>query len=167
MKQKDWILDRINTPHDLKPLDLSELQILADEIREEIIKTVSKNGGHLAPSLGAVELTIALHYVFDAPRDKIIWDVGHQAYAHKIVTGRKDRFHTLRTYGGISGFPKREESPYDTFNTGHSSTSISAGLGMSTAKALKGEKDKIIAVIGDGAMMAGMAFEALNQAGHT
>jgi 1-deoxy-D-xylulose-5-phosphate synthase len=114
-----------------------------------------------------VELTIALHYVFDAPKDKIIWDVGHQAYAHKLITGRRDRFHTLRTYGGISGFPKREESPYDTFNTGHSSTSISAGLGVTTAKALKGEKCKVIPVIGDGSMTAGLAFEGLNQAGHT
>ncbi len=160
------ILDRVNFPSDLKSLSLEELQILAQEIREEIIKTVSKTGGHLASSLGAVELTIALHYVFDAPKDKIIWDVGHQAYAHKIITGRKDKFHTLRTYGGISGFPKREESPYDTFGTGHSSTSISAGLGISTAKSLKMEKDKVIAVIGDGAMTAGMAFEGLNQAGH-
>jgi 1-deoxy-D-xylulose-5-phosphate synthase len=114
-----------------------------------------------------VELTIALHYVFDAPKDKIIWDVGHQAYAHKLITGRRDRFHTLRTYGGISGFPKREESPYDTFDTGHSSTSISAGLGITTAKALKGEKSRVIAVIGDGSMTAGLAFEGLNQAGHT
>jgi 1-deoxy-D-xylulose-5-phosphate synthase len=117
--------------------------------------------------LGVVELTIALHYVFDAPKDKIIWDVGHQCYAHKLITGRKDRFHTLRTYGGISGFPKRSESPYDTFDTGHSSTSISVGLGISTAKALNREKSKIISVIGDGSMTAGMAFEGLNQAGHT
>jgi len=161
------ILDKINFPDDLKPLSIEELQMLAQEIREEIIKTVSKTGGHLAPSLGAVEIAIALHYVFNAPKDKIIWDVGHQAYAHKILTGRKDRFHTLRTYGGISGFPKREESIYDTFGTGHSSTSISAGLGISTAKSLKGEKDKVIAVIGDGALTAGIAFEGLNQAGHT
>ncbi len=164
---KPKILDRINLPDDLKPLSLEELQLLAQEIREEIIKTVSKTGGHLASSLGAVELAIALHYVFNTPKDKIIWDVGHQAYAHKIITGRKNRFHSLRTYGGISGFPKREESPYDTFGTGHSSTSISAGLGISTAKSLKKEKDKVIAVIGDGAMTAGMAFEGLNQAGHT
>ena len=167
VKERERVLDRINLPDDLKPLSLEDLQILAQEIREEIIKTVSKTGGHLASSLGAVEIAIALHYVFNAPRDKIIWDVGHQAYAHKILTGRKDRFHTLRTYGGISGFPKREESIYDTFGTGHSSTSISAGLGISTAKSLKGEKDKVIAVIGDGALTAGIAFEGLNQAGHT
>ena len=167
VKERERVLDRINLPDDLKPLSLEDLQILAQEIREEIIKTVSKTGGHLASSLGAVEIAIALHYVFNAPKDKIIWDVGHQAYAHKILTGRKDRFHTLRTYGGISGFPKREESIYDTFGTGHSSTSISAGLGISTAKSLKGEKDKVIAVIGDGALTAGIAFEGLNQAGHT
>lgn len=167
MNKRGRILDKVNIPHDLKSLSLAELEALADEIREEIIKTVSRTGGHLASSLGAVELALALHYVFDTPKDKIIWDVGHQAYAHKIITGRKDKFNTLRTYGGISGFPKREESPYDAFNTGHSSTSISAGLGISIAKALKKERDKVIAVIGDGAMTAGMAFEALNQAGHT
>ena len=143
------------------------LQQLAKELRQKIIETTSKTGGHLAPSLGTVELTIALHFVFDAPEDKIIWDVGHQAYAHKLITGRRDRFHTLRTYGGISGFPKRSESPYDAFDTGHSSTSISAGLGISTAKCLKGEKRKVISVIGDGSMTAGMAFEGLNQAGET
>jgi 1-deoxy-D-xylulose-5-phosphate synthase len=164
---KNRLLDQINSPADLKKLTLFELGDLAGEIRQEIIKTVSRTGGHLAPSLGVVELTIALHYVFDAPRDKIIWDVGHQAYAHKLLTGRRDRFHTLRCYGGISGFPKRSESPYDTFDTGHSSTSISAGLGISTAKALKGEKHRVISVIGDGSMTAGMAFEGLNQAGHT
>ncbi len=159
------LLDSINRPKDLKKLSLQQLEVLAHEIRQRIIQTVSKNGGHLAPSLGVVELTIALHYVFDTPRDKIIWDVGHQAYAHKLLTGRRDRFDTLRTYGGISGFPKRDESPYDTFDTGHSSTSISAGLGISTAKELKGEDGKIITVIGDGSMTAGMAFEGLNQAG--
>ena len=161
------LLHGVNRPQDLKGLSVRELESLAGEIRREIIETVSRTGGHLAPSLGTVELTLALHFVFDAPRDKIIWDVGHQAYAHKLVTGRRDRFHTLRTYGGISGFPRRTESPYDTFDTGHSSTSISAGLGISTAKALKGEKDKVIAVIGDGSMTAGMAFEGLNQSGHT
>jgi 1-deoxy-D-xylulose-5-phosphate synthase len=160
-------LDTINSPADLKGLSLDKLEGLADEIRQEIIKTVSKSGGHLAPSLGVVELTIALHYVFDAPRDKLIWDVGHQSYAHKLLTGRRDRFHTLRTYGGISGFPKREESDYDTFNTGHSSTSISAALGISTAKSLKQEKNKVIAVIGDGSMTAGLAYEGLNQSGET
>ena len=161
------LLDTIDSPADLKGLSLHELEVLAEEIRQKIIETVSKTGGHLAPSLGAVELAIALHYVFDTPKDKIIWDVGHQAYAHKLLTGRRERFHTLRTYGGISGFPKKTESPYDTFDTGHSSTSISAGAGIATAKALKGEKSKVIAVIGDGSMTAGMAFEGLTQSGHT
>ncbi len=161
---KDKLLDKIDSPSDLTGLSVDELNTLAYEIRQKIIETVSKNGGHLAPSLGVVELTIALHYVFNAPQDKIIWDVGHQSYAHKIITGRRDRFDTLRTYGGLSGFPKRNESIYDTFDTGHSSTSISAGLGISTAKRLKGDKDKVIAVIGDGSMTAGMAFEGLNQA---
>ena len=165
-KTNDSLLENINSPADLKDLSIGDLEGLANEIRQKIIETVSKTGGHLAPSLGVVELTIALHYVFNAPEDKIIWDVGHQAYAHKLITGRRDRFHTLRTYGGISGFPKREESHYDSFDTGHSSTSISAGLGISTAKGLKGEKSKVISVIGDGSMTAGMAFEGLNQAGH-
>jgi 1-deoxy-D-xylulose-5-phosphate synthase len=166
--KKDFsILDTINGPADLKKLSLEELTRLAAEVRGRIIETVARNGGHLAPSLGVVELTIALHYVFDAPKDKIIWDVGHQSYAHKLLTGRRDRFNTLRTHGGISGFPKREESPYDSFDTGHSSTSVSAGLGITTAKALKGEKARVIAVIGDGSTTAGMAFEGLNQAGHT
>ncbi|MBN1907435.1 MAG: 1-deoxy-D-xylulose-5-phosphate synthase [Deltaproteobacteria bacterium] len=162
---KKYLLDNINTPKDLKNLSVGQLEQLGGEIRELIIKTVSKTGGHLAPSLGVVELTLALHYVFNTPADKIIWDVGHQSYTHKIITGRKERFHTLRTYGGLSGFPKRAESPYDSFDTGHSSTSISAGLGISTAKALKGEDSKVIAVIGDGSMTGGMAFEGLNQAG--
>jgi 1-deoxy-D-xylulose-5-phosphate synthase len=166
-KTEAKLLDTINSPADLKKLTLEELEQLAAEIREEIVDTVSRTGGHLAPSLGVVELTIAIHYVFDAPKDKIIWDVGHQAYAHKLITGRRDRFHTLRTHGGISGFPKRDESPYDTFDTGHSSTSISAGLGITTAKALKGERSRVISVIGDGSMTAGLAFEGLNQAGHT
>lgn len=161
------MLERIDSPADLKTLDLEQLEVLAGEIRRKIIETVAKTGGHLAPSLGVVELTLALHYVFDTPGDKIVWDVGHQAYAHKLITGRRDRFHTLRTYGGISGFPKRAESPYDTFDTGHSSTSISVGAGIATAKFLKGEKTRTIAVIGDGSMTAGMAFEGLNQAGHT
>ncbi len=161
------LLEKINSPADLKGLSLKQLDGLAAEIRQEIIETVAKTGGHLAPSLGVVELTLALHYVFDTPKDKIIWDVGHQAYAHKLITGRREQFHTLRTYGGLSGFPKRSESPYDSFDTGHSSTSISAGLGISTAKALKGENGRVISVIGDGSMTAGMAFEGLNQAGHT
>jgi len=164
---KESFLNKINSPVDLKEIKIDDLDILACEIRDLIIETVSQNGGHLAPSLGVVELTIALHYVFNAPHDKIIWDVGHQAYTHKIITGRREQFHTLRKYKGISGFPRRKESPYDSFNTGHSGTSISAALGITTAKHIKKEKNKVIAVIGDGAMTAGMAFEALNQAGHT
>jgi len=159
------LLDTINTPQELKKLPPELLPQLAQELREKIITTVAKTGGHLAPSLGVVELTIALHYVFDAPQDKIVWDVGHQAYAHKLLTGRGDRFHTLRQYGGISGFPKRAESPYDAFDTGHSSTSVSAALGMASACCLKGERRRVIAVIGDGAMTAGLAFEGLNNAG--
>jgi 1-deoxy-D-xylulose-5-phosphate synthase len=161
------ILETINHPDDLKGLSLEELEQLAREIREKIIDVVSKTGGHLAPSLGVVELTLAIHYVFHAPADKVIWDVGHQAYAHKLITGRRDRFSTLRTHGGISGFPKRTESPFDTFDTGHSSTSISVGLGIATALSLKGDDSKVISVIGDGSMTAGMAYEALNQVGHT
>ena len=160
------ILDSVNTPEDLKKLSVDKLPILADEIRELIIDSVSKTGGHLASSLGTVELTIALHYIFDTPDDKIVWDVGHQTYAHKILTGRKDALRTMRTLEGISGFPKRNESPYDTFDVGHSSTSISAALGMAQALCLKGHKNKTIAVIGDGSLMAGMAFEGLNYAGH-
>jgi 1-deoxy-D-xylulose-5-phosphate synthase len=160
------ILDKINTPEDLRKLDSKDLPLLAEELREMIITTVAKTGGHLASSLGVVELTIALHYVFDTPRDRVIWDVGHQSYAHKILTGRKDSFHTLRQYGGLSGFPRREESIFDTFDVGHSSTSISAALGMAEARCLKKEKYKIIAVIGDGSLMAGMALEGLNHAGH-
>ncbi len=159
------LLEKINSPADLKSLSLKELYQLAQEIRQTIIETVSKRGGHLAPSLGVVELTLALHYVFDTPKDKIIWDVGHQAYAHKLITGRRELFHTLRQYGGLSGFPRREESPYDAFGTGHAATSISAALGMAIARDLKGEKNKVIAVIGDGAMTGGLAFEALNHAG--
>jgi len=166
MTEEKSILDLINTPKDLRKLPVKDLPALADEIRREIIKTVAANGGHLAPCLGVVELTIALHYVFNTPDDKLIWDVGHQAYAHKLLTGRKDKFHTLRQYKGISGFPKREESPYDAFDTGHSSTSISASLGIALAKSLKGDPNRSIAVIGDGSMTGGMAFEALNQAGH-
>ncbi len=160
------ILDDIDSPADLRDLSIQQLEQLAGEIRREIIETVSKTGGHLAPSLGVVELTLALHQVFDTPQDKIIWDVGHQAYAHKLITGRKERFHTLRSHQGISGFPKRAESPYDPFDTGHSSTSLSAGLGISTANGFKGVSHRVIAVIGDGSMTGGMAYEALNQAGH-
>ncbi len=160
------ILDNINNPEDLRKLSEGELRTLATELRERIIDTVSKNGGHLAPSLGVVELAIALHYAFDTPRDRIVWDVGHQAYAHKLLTGRRDRFHTLRQFGGISGFPKREESPFDHFDVGHASTSISAALGMVSARDIKGEDYRVIAVIGDGSISAGLAFEGLNQAGH-
>jgi 1-deoxy-D-xylulose-5-phosphate synthase len=159
------LLERINSPADLKMLSRSELPMIASEIRNVIIEVVSKNGGHLAPSLGAVELAIALHYVFTAPADKIIWDVGHQSYAHKLLTGRRERFHTLRQHNGICGFTRMSESPYDAFSTGHSSTSISAGLGIACAKRLKNDKSKVIAVIGDGSMTAGLAYEGLNQAG--
>ncbi len=156
----------INKPNDLRNIKRSLLPDLAAEIREKIISTVSKNGGHLAPSLGTVELTIALHYVFDAPKDKLLWDVGHQAYAHKILTGRKDTFDTLRTFGGLSGFPKISESEYDAFGVGHSSTSISAALGMAVARDLKHEDNKVVAIIGDGSMTGGLAFEGLQNAGH-
>ncbi|MFI5330141.1 MAG: 1-deoxy-D-xylulose-5-phosphate synthase [Desulfobaccales bacterium] len=159
------LLDSIDSPQELKKLSPELLPQLAQEIREKIIATVSKTGGHLAPSLGTVELTIALHYVFDCPKDKIVWDVGHQAYAHKLLTGRRDRFETLRQFGGLSGFPKRNESPCDAFDTGHSSTSISAALGLAAARCQKKETSRVIAVIGDGAMTAGLAFEGLNNAG--
>ncbi|MBN1827868.1 MAG: 1-deoxy-D-xylulose-5-phosphate synthase [Deltaproteobacteria bacterium] len=161
----DGILELIESPQDLKGLAIEELTALAAEIRQRIIATVSKNGGHLASSLGAVELILALHYVFDAPRDRIIWDVGHQAYAHKLVTGRKSRFHTLRQKDGIGGFPRRDESLYDVFDVGHSSTSISAASGMAEARSLNKEDHSVIAVIGDGSMTAGLAFEGLNWAG--
>ena len=161
------LLDTINSPEDLKHIPRSDLDRLAKEIRQTIIEVVSRNGGHLAPSLGAVELAIAIHYVFDAPKDKIIWDVGHQAYAHKLLTGRRDEFATIRQYNGISGFTRISESPYDAFTTGHSSTSISAALGITTAKQIKQERSKVIAVIGDGSMTAGLAYEGLNQAGDT
>jgi 1-deoxy-D-xylulose-5-phosphate synthase len=158
-------IENINSPADLKQLSRKELPVLADEIRKIIVEVVSQTGGHLASSLGAVELAIAIHYVFDTPHDKLIWDVGHQAYAHKLLTGRRDQFHTLRQHGGIAGFTRIGESPYDTITTGHSSTSISAGLGVAQAKYLKKEKSKVIAVIGDGSMTAGLAYEGLNQAG--
>jgi 1-deoxy-D-xylulose-5-phosphate synthase len=160
------LLDTINSPADLKEMPENDLPRLAEEIRRVIIQTVAQNGGHLAPCLGVVELTLAIHYIFATPDDKLIWDVGHQSYAHKLLTGRRDQFHTLRQYKGLSGFPKREESPYDPFDTGHSSTSISASLGIAMAKHLKGDPHRTIAVIGDGSMTGGMAFEALNQAGH-
>lgn len=160
------LLTRLGSPQDIRACSIDDLHKLAKEIRQVIIETVAQNGGHLAPSLGVVELAIALHYVFPTPEDKLIWDVGHQSYAHKLLTGRLHEFSTLRQYKGISGFPKFKESIYDAFETGHSSTSISAALGITVAKHLKGEKNRAIAVIGDGALTAGMAFEALNQAGH-
>jgi 1-deoxy-D-xylulose-5-phosphate synthase len=160
------LLSSINRPSDLRDLSIARLYDLAAEIRAEIIETVSKNGGHLAPNLGVVELTLALHGVFETPRDKIIWDVGHQCYIHKILTGRRERFSTLRKFGGISGFPRPEESEHDAFTTGHSSTSISVAVGMAIARDLQGEKNSVVAVIGDGAMTGGMAYEALNSAGH-
>ncbi len=159
------LLDTVNSPADLRDLSVAEMEQLARELRETIITTVARTGGHLAPSLGVVELTLALHYVFDTPRDRLVWDVGHQAYAHKLLTGRKDRFATLRQHRGLSGFPKRAESEYDPVEAGHSSTSISYSLGMAAAKAIRDEPGKVIAVIGDGSMTAGMAFEGLNHAG--
>ncbi len=159
------LLKKIDSPADLKKLDRKELPQLAEEIRQVIVEVVSKTGGHLASSLGAVELAIAIHYVFDTPHDKLIWDVGHQAYAHKLLTGRRDNFHTLRQHKGLAGFTRIAESPYDTLSTGHSSTSISASLGVAHAKYLKQESAKVIAVIGDGSMTAGLAYEGLNQAG--
>ncbi|MBU0575770.1 MAG: 1-deoxy-D-xylulose-5-phosphate synthase [Proteobacteria bacterium] len=165
MSEKESILAKVHFPEDIRRLGLAELNDLAREIREMMIATVSRRGGHLASSLGTVELTLAIHYVFDTPRDRLVWDVGHQAYAHKIITGRKECFDTLRQKGGISGFPKREESLYDVFDVGHSGTSISAAAGMAEARCLKGDDFRIIAVIGDGAISAGMAFEGLNWTG--
>ncbi|MFH1415030.1 MAG: 1-deoxy-D-xylulose-5-phosphate synthase [Elusimicrobiota bacterium] len=162
----DMILDKIDKPEDLRIIDRKLLNPLVDEIRKMIITTTAKNGGHLAPSLGVVELTVALHYTMDTPEDKIIWDVGHQAYAHKIITGRRDGFTKLRQLGGISGFPNRSESEFDAFGTGHSSTSISAALGIACARDHNGDDYRVIAVIGDGALTGGLAFEGLNNAGH-
>jgi 1-deoxy-D-xylulose-5-phosphate synthase len=159
------LLDTIKSPADLRRIDVSKLQQVADELRAETISTVAATGGHLGASLGVVELTVALHYVFDTPNDRVLWDVGHQAYPHKILTGRRDRIRTLRQGGGLSGFTKRAESEYDPFGAAHSSTSISAGLGMAVARDLAGKDNNVIAVIGDGAMSAGMAYEAMNNAG--
>ena len=159
------LLDRVNEPADLRALPRPDLRQLADELRQETINAVSVTGGHLGAGLGVIELTVALHYVFDTPRDKLIWDVGHQAYPHKILTGRRDRIRTLRMGGGLSGFTKRSESEYDPFGAAHSSTSISAGLGFAVARDQKGENNNVVAVIGDGAMSAGMAYEAMNNAG--
>lgn len=159
------LLEKIDSPYDIKKLKISELAILAEEIRDFMIENISHTGGHLASNLGVVELTIALHYVFSSPSDKLVWDVGHQCYVHKILTNRKDQFHTLRQYQGLSGFPKRSESIHDVFETGHSSTAISAALGIARARDIKGEDYHVIAIVGDGALTGGMAFEALNDAG--
>jgi 1-deoxy-D-xylulose-5-phosphate synthase len=159
------ILDKINSPQDLKKLPPEELPLLADEIRALIVDVVSKNGGHLASNLGVVELTIALHYIFDSPRDKIIWDVGHQCYTHKILTGRKDLFPKLRQQGGLLGFPGREESDHDIYNTGHASTALSAAMGIAVARDKRGENHKVVAIVGDGGLTGGVAWEALNQIG--
>ncbi len=162
---KTPLLDRVLIPRDMKNLSAEQLAQLARELRQETIDAVAKTGGHLGAGLGVVELTVALHHVFDTPSDKLIWDVGHQSYPHKILTGRRDRIRTLRQGGGLSGFTKRAESEYDPFGAAHSSTSISAGLGMAVARDLKGEKNNVVCVIGDGAMSAGMAYEAMNNAG--
>src|SRR5579871_4744604 len=162
MAQPTPLLDKIETPADTRALSVPELRQLADELRSETISAVSVTGGHLGSGLGVVELTVALHAVFDTPRDILIWDVGHQAYPHKILTGRRDRIRTLRQGGGLSGFTKRAESDYDPFGAAHSSTSISAGLGMAVARDFEKKDHKVVCVIGDGAMSAGMAYEAMN-----
>ena len=159
------LLDLVKTPADLRRLESRQLRQLADELRAETIDAVASTGGHLGAGLGVIELTVALHYVFNTPEDRLIWDVGHQAYPHKILTGRRDRIRTLRQGGGLSGFTKRGESEYDPFGAAHSSTSISAALGMAVARDLAGKSNNVVAVIGDGAMSAGMAYEAMNNAG--
>ena len=158
-------LDKVNFPSDIKKLSVKELKILSKEVRNELINTVSKTGGHLGAGLGVVELTVALHHVFDTPNDKLIWDVGHQSYPHKILTGRKDKIKTLRQGKGLSGFTKRSESEYDPFGAAHSSTSISSALGIAIANKLSNKSNNTVAVIGDGAISAGMAYEAMNNAG--
>ena len=159
------ILSTIKSPDDVKQLDEKSVDLLCEEIREKLVEVVSVNGGHLSPNLGVVELTVAMHRAFNFPKDSLVWDVGHQSYTHKLLTGRFDRFDTLRTKGGISGFPKKEESIYDDFNTGHSSTSISAAFGIANAKAMRGDNSHTVAVIGDGSLTGGLAFEAMNNAG--
>src|SRR5438270_10445503 len=161
------LLDTINGPEDLRGLNIGELELLAPEVRQEIISTINTVGGHYASNLGTVELTVALHSIFNSPWDRIVWDVGHQAYPHKLLTGRKDRFDTIRQLGGLSGFLSRDESVHDAFGAGHASTSISAAYGMAVARDLKRENNHVVAIIGDGAMTGGMAFEALNNAGHS
>src|SRR5215208_5103922 len=159
-------LPEINSPADLRRLKIEDLQEVADEVRQFIIDTCSRVGGHTGASLGAVELAVAMHYVFDTPQDRLVWDVGHQAYAHKILTGRRDELHTIKQYGGLSGFLRRAESEYDTFGAGHASTSLSAALGMAVARDKKGEDFHVCALIGDSSLAGGMAMEAINQAGH-
>ena len=159
------LLDTIETPADLRHLPIAKLAELSQELRQFLIHSVSTRGGHFAAGLGTVELTIALHYVFNTPYDRLVWDVGHQAYPHKVLTGRRDRLHTIKQHQGLAPFPTRAESEYDTFGVGHSSTSISAALGMAVAAAQRGEERRAVAIIGDGALTAGMAFEALNHAG--
>src|SRR5687768_14962036 len=159
-------LSEINSPGDLRQLRVEDLQEVADEVRQFIIDTCSRVGGHTGASLGAVELAVAMHYVFDTPRDRLVWDVGHQAYAHKILTGRRDQLHTIKQYGGLSGFLRRAESEYDTFGAGHASTSISAALGMAVARDKIKEDFHVCALIGDASLAGGMAMEAINQAGH-
>src|SRR5262245_32631407 len=160
------ILARIDGPADLKRLTLAELAQLGAEVREELIETVSQTGGHLASNLGVVEITLAMHALFDSPRDKFVWDVGHQAYVHKLLTGRRDRFGTIRQLGGLAGYTTRDESAHDPFGAAHAGTSISAALGMAVARDLAGDDYHVLAVIGDGALTCGMAYEAINQAGH-
>ena len=164
MNTDEHLLNKINNPSDLRKLPEEQLPEVCNELRQYIIDVLSENPGHLGASLGTVELTVALHYVFNTPYDRIVWDVGHQAYGHKILTGRREAFHTLRKFGGISGFPNPSESKYDAFIAGHASNSISAALGMSVASTLENEKRHVIAVIGDGAMTGGLAFEGLNNA---
>ena len=161
------LLDKIYSPADIKGFTTEQLRTLCAELRRYIIETCARNPGHLASSLGAVELIVGLHYVYDTPQDKLVFDVGHQAYAHKILTGRREAFRSMRSQGGISGFPNRDESPYDAFGVGHSSTSISAALGLAEAARLQGRRDKVVALIGDGAMTGGLAFEGLNNAGES
>src|SRR4030081_4023142 len=160
------VLERVNDPRDIRALSKDELLQLCREIREFTVEAVQRTGGHISSSLGTVELTVALHRVFDSPRDKLVWDTGNQAYVHKMLTGRRGRFDTLRQFGGISGFLARSESEHDQFGAGHASTSLSAAQGMAVARDLKGEENHVVAIIGDGALTAGMAFEAMNSIGH-
>ena len=165
MKLKTPLLDKVKFPRDLRKFNLDELKLVSEELRQEVIDAVSVTGGHLGAGLGVVELTVAIHKIFDTPKDKLIWDVGHQCYPHKVITGRRDKIRTIRQPNGLYGFTKRSESEYDPFGAAHSSTSISAGLGMAIARDLKKEKHHVVSVIGDGAISAGMAYEAMNNAG--